>query len=121
MDAKPINVSAADFQREVIDSGQPVVVDFWAPWCGPCRMIGPVLEELAAQHAGRVKVAKINVDEERELAGRFRISGIPTLKVFRKGQEAGEIVGFAGRKPMEELFDQLAGLGAAPSAEVATA
>ena len=118
MDAKPISVTADSYQRDVVSSDLPVVVDFWAPWCGPCPKIGPVLEDLAGQYAGKVRVAKINVDEEQALAGRFNISGIPTLKIFYKGNEAGELVGFPGKEPLEQLFVQLADLSAgAPQME----
>ena len=113
MNAKPQDITTGSFARDVLDSPVPVVVDFWAPWCGPCRLIGPVLEELAAKYAGRVTVAKVNVDEQAELANRFHVSGIPTLKVFVAGREVGEIVGFRGREPLEQLFAQL---GEAPAA-----
>jgi thioredoxin 1 len=105
--AKPVNVTLDTFQSEIIDSEIPVVIDFWAPWCGPCRMIGPVLERLAGTYAGRVKVAKINVDQERQLAGEFRIQGIPTLVALHGDKVVGHMVGFGGEKALEQLFEQI--------------
>lgn len=106
---RPVTVNAANFQAEVLDSEVPVVLDFWAPWCGPCKRIAPVLEELAATWAGKVKIAKLNVDDEPELAARFQIRGIPTLKSFEAGEVTGERVGFNGRKPLETWVAELAG------------
>ena len=103
----PIHVNEATFEAQVERSDQPVVVDFWAPWCGPCRLIGPELDRLASEYAGRVRVAKVNVDEVPSLAGKFRIRGIPTLVVFSGGQPVREVVGFPGRGPLEDLFREL--------------
>jgi len=108
----PIKITSKNFQSEIIDSKEPVVVDFWAPWCGPCRAIGPVLEELVQKHSGKVKVAKINVDEEGALAGKFNIRGIPTLIVYHQGKEVGKVVGFHGKPAMEQLFTDLSALSA---------
>ena len=108
MHTTPIHLTEAAFRSEVAESAIPVVVDFWAPWCGPCRTIGPILDELASRYAGQVKVAKINVDDEPSLAGRFRIRGIPTLIVFEKGESTGQVVGFPGHGPLDDLFAQLA-------------
>ena len=113
---KPVPVTADTFEAEVMASPIPVVLDFWAPWCGPCRAIGPILDELAGAYAGKVKVAKINTDEEPELAGAFRISGIPTLYVMDQGKIAGHMVGFGGRGRLVALFEQLAEAAAAPPA-----
>ncbi len=110
MNAKPINVTTSSFENEVNQSAQPVVVDFWAPWCGPCRQIGPVLTELAGTYAGKVKVAKVNVDEEPALAQAFGVRGIPTLTVLHKGKNIGQMVGFKGRGALEDLFTDLAKL-----------
>jgi thioredoxin 1 len=110
MDATPIKVTTGNFQNDVINSDTPVVVDFWAPWCGPCRMIGPVLERLAETWGGRVKVAKVNVDEEPGLAGQYGVQGIPTLIAFNKGQLVHTEVGFRGSEPLEHLFEDLASI-----------
>ena len=76
-----------NFEAEVLNSEKPVLVDFWAAWCGPCRMVGPVVEQLAQDYAGRIKVGKLNVDENRELAGRYRVMSIPTLAIFKMGRK----------------------------------
>ena len=107
MNTKPIHVTEADFESKVVSSELPVVVDFWAPWCGPCKAIGPVLEELAQQYAGSVTVAKVNVDEEPALANGFGIRGIPTLYVIKDGKAISQMVGFSGRGPLEKLFEEL--------------
>ena len=83
-----VKITKENFEREVLESNIPVLVDFWATWCGPCRMIAPVLEEIAEENAGSIKVGKINVDEEPELAMQFRVASIPTLMLFKGGQVA---------------------------------
>ena len=95
-----VAASTADFDAET-SAAVPVVVDLWAPWCGPCRMIAPVLEELAREHAGRLKIVKVNVDEEPALASRFNASSIPTLLVMRGGREVDRIVGAAPKAQLE--------------------
>ena len=117
MEATPIHITTDSFEKDVIGSDIPVVVDFWAPWCGPCRMIGPVLESLAQTWQGEIKVAKVNVDEEPKLAGRFGVQGIPTLLAFGKGELVHTEVGFRGREPLEDLFDRLANLDDQDTAE----
>ena len=99
-----IVITAENFEREVLQSEVPVLVDFWATWCGPCRMIAPVIDQLAAEYAGRVKVGKINVDEQPELAVQFGIVSIPTVKVFRDGKVAGSLVGLRSQAELEALL-----------------
>ena len=91
--AKPTDTSDATFETEVLQSDLPVLVDFWAPWCGPCRMQIPVLEQVASRLGSRARVTKVNVDQYPELAGRFRITGIPTLLLFKEGRLVQEFVG----------------------------
>ena len=107
MSASVSAVTTASFPAEVIDASasQPVLVDFWAPWCGPCRALGPVLEQLADEQAGRIKVVKVNTDENRSLAVRFDASSIPLLVVLRDGEEQARIV---GAQPLPALEARLA-------------
>ncbi len=93
-----------NFESEVKNSDVPVLVDFWAPWCGPCKMIGPVIEELAGEYAGKVKVGKVNVDDNQALAGQFGIRGIPTVMLFKGGQMVNS---FVGVQPKSELSNAL--------------
>lgn len=98
-----ININKTNFQNEVINSEKPVLLDFWAPWCGPCRMVGPVMEEIAAEHPN-IKVGKINVDEQPELARQFRVMSIPTLVVMKNGEVVNRSV---GSKPKEQILAML--------------
>lgn len=88
-----VTITKANFEAEVLNSNIPVIVDFWATWCGPCRMIAPVLEEIARENEGRIKVGKVNVDEEMELATRFGITAIPTLIAFKDGKAVNKTMG----------------------------
>ncbi|HOB11696.1 MAG TPA: thioredoxin [Syntrophomonadaceae bacterium] len=95
-----------NFDQEVKQSTLPVLVDFWAPWCGPCKMVGPVVESLAADYEGKLKVGKVNVDENKELAAQFGIRGIPTLVIFKDGNEAQRVVGAQGKAQLQKMIDQ---------------
>jgi len=95
-----VKVTDASFESDVLKSSEPVVVDFWAEWCGPCRMIGPALEDIANEMTGKVKIAKLNVDENRKVTERYGIGSIPTLLVFKDGNIVGKM---AGAKPKGEL------------------
>jgi thioredoxin 2 len=106
-DSKPVTVTDATFAAEVQRSPLPVVVDMWAAWCGPCRMIAPVIEELAAEMAGRVRFAKLNVDENKQTASRFEISGIPALLVFKAGREIDRIVGVQPKAAITQRLEYL--------------
>ncbi len=93
---KMIELTEDSFEQEVLNAGFPVLVDFYAPWCGPCKMIAPLLEQLAVEFQGRIKFSKLNVDEAPGLAGNYDISGVPTLAIFRDGQLVDRMVGFRG-------------------------
>ena len=104
MSADILEVTDANFQSEVLDADVPVIVDFWAAWCGPCRMVGPIVEEIAEDQAGKVKVAKLNVDENRETATKYGIMSIPTILLFDKGAVAKQVV---GAMPKSALVQEL--------------
>src|SRR4029434_4428832 len=97
-------VSDADFEAEVLKAAGPVVVDFWAEWCGPCRMIGPVLEELAGSLGERVKIVKLNVDENPQTAVKYGIQSIPTLMIFKNGEMASRQIGGAPKQKLEQVI-----------------
>jgi thioredoxin 1 len=99
-------VSDASFEAEVLKSGEPVLVDFWAPWCGPCRMVAPVVEELAAENAGSIKVAKMNIDDSPQTAAGYGISSIPTLMIFKDGQVVDRFVGVQPKSRLQDAIDQ---------------
>src|SRR6201986_2564449 len=103
-------ITDSNFQAEVIESDIPVRVDFWAPWCGPCRRVAPVVEEIAKERAGELKVVKLNIDENQDTAVQFNVMSIPTLILFRNGQPAKTVIGaYPKRKLVEELEPAIAG------------
>ncbi|HLF18309.1 MAG TPA: thioredoxin [Candidatus Omnitrophota bacterium] len=103
-----LEVNEKNFEAEVLKSPKPVLVDFWAEWCGPCRMIAPVVEEISKDLAGKLKVAKINVDDEQELAARFSIMSIPTLIIFKAGKPVEMLIGAMSKEQMlEKIKPQL--------------
>ena len=99
-----INLTKDTFDTEVMKSEIPVLIDFWATWCGPCRMLGPIIEEIAEEYDGKVKVCKVNVDEEPELANAFAISSIPTLIVIKAGKIVGKSLGYRPKADVEKLL-----------------
>ena len=103
--AMEITLTKANFETETLKSDKPVLVDFWAPWCGPCRMLAPVLAEIAEEKAGKVKVGKVNVDEEPELAAKYGISSIPAVLLFKNGQVAATSIGFTPKPELEAFVD----------------
>jgi thioredoxin 1 len=104
-----IELNETNFDLEVRQAAGPVLVDFYAPWCGPCKMLAPVLEQLAGEFAGKIKVAKLNVDEAPVLAGACNITGVPTLMLFRDGQMVERIVGLPSPRALKAVLDKAAG------------
>jgi thioredoxin 1 len=104
---EPININEASFERAVTQSPIPVVVDFWAPWCGPCKMIAPLLDEIARESGGRFRVAKVNIDDDPALQQRFGIRGVPTLLFFSGGELRDQIVGVGAKKAIVDKLENL--------------
>jgi thioredoxin 1 len=102
-----VTLTQANFATEVLQSTQPILVDFWAEWCGPCKMLAPVLDELAEEYSGRVRIGKVNIDEFQELAAQYGIRSIPTLLLFKKGQVAEQLVGLRSKRDLKSSFDRL--------------
>ena len=100
------HVSDASFEADVLQSVQPVLVDYWAEWCGPCKMIAPILDEVSAAYAGKLQIAKMNVDENRDIPAKFGIRGIPTLMLFKGGQLAATKVGALSKSQLTAFIDQ---------------
>lgn len=102
-----ILLSEQNWENEITNSDLPVVVDFWAEWCAPCRMMAPILEEIKREYQGKIKVGKLNVDENSTIAGQYRIMGIPTLLFFRSGKIVDKVVGIVSRKTLDDKIEKL--------------
>ena len=105
--SKEITLTRENFKNEVLDSKVPVLVDFWATWCGPCRMIGPIVDELAAEYDGKAKVGKVNTEEQADLAGEYGVISIPTLIFFKNGKPVDQITGALPKKVIAKKLDAL--------------
>jgi thioredoxin 1 len=105
--ANIVTLTEGNFSTEVLQSSTPVLVDFWAEWCGPCKMIAPVLDDLAADSDGKVKIAKVNIDDYQQLAINYGINSIPTLLFFKGGQVADQIVGMRSKRDLKQSFDRV--------------
>jgi thioredoxin len=103
-----INLTQDNFSKEVLESSTPILVDFWAEWCGPCKMIAPVLDELAEEYDGKVRIGKVNIDNEQGLAAEYGVRAIPTLLLFQKGEVAEQIVGLKSKRDLKNSFDKVA-------------
>ena len=114
---EPMNITDDNFDAEVLQAELPVVVDFWAPWCGPCKMIGPILEKLAEEYAGKVLVAKVNTDENQQYAQQYGVQGIPMMIFLNKGQLVHSQVGALPENVLKDLFEQFIAIAEKEPAE----
>jgi thioredoxin 1 len=103
-----VALTQENFAKEVLQSTTPVLVDFWAEWCGPCKMIAPILDELAEEYDGRIKIGKVNIDNQQVLAAEYSVRAIPTLLLFNQGQVADHIVGLRSKRDLKASFDRVA-------------
>src|SRR5262249_12040341 len=103
-----VTLTQANFASEVLQSSNPILVDFWAEWCGPCKMLTPVLDELAEEYSGRLRIGKVTIDKHRELADQYGIRSIPTLLLIKQGQVAEQLVGLRSKRDLKASFDRLA-------------
>ncbi|NMA85711.1 MAG: thioredoxin [Tissierellia bacterium] len=99
-------INENQFNEEVLENELPVLVDFWAPWCGPCRALGPILEELSGEYEGKIKFVKINVDENPDISGKYRIMSIPTVKIFNDGKIVEDMIGLKTKDQLEKILDK---------------
>ncbi|MDD3472987.1 MAG: thioredoxin [Desulfomonilaceae bacterium] len=104
---KLLHVTDANFEEEILKSSTPALVDFWAAWCGPCRTVGPVVEELANEYGEKIKIAKLNVDDNKQTPSKYGVRGIPTLMLFKNGQVVDQIVGAVPKSKIKELLDKV--------------
>lgn len=107
--AEPVTITSANFEAEVLQSATPVLIDFWAPWCGPCRMVAPAVEEMATEYAGKLKVGKVNVDDHPAVAQRYGITGIPALLFFDGGRVVDTVVGAVPKSTLQKRADGVLG------------
>lgn len=107
---QPITVTDAEFETQVLENELPVVVDFWAPWCGPCKMVAPILDKLAVEYDGKVVIAKVNTDDEQQYAMQFGVQGIPTMMFFKGGKLVHRQVGALPEPMLRDLFEQFVNL-----------
>ena len=103
-----VTATETNFQDEVLQSNRPVLVDFWAEWCGPCKMIAPLLDELASEYDGKIKIAKVNIDDHQNLAAQFRVTAIPTLLIFKNGQVVEQMIGAKSKRDLKASLDKAA-------------
>ncbi|MEA1961876.1 MAG: thioredoxin [Bacillota bacterium] len=102
-------ITADNFKQEVLQADKPVLIDFWAPWCAPCKMVGPIVESLAGENDGKLVVGKVNVDENQSLAAQFGIRGIPTLTFFNEGEEVKRVIGAQSKPQLQKAIDEVIG------------
>ena len=105
--SKPIDITDSNFEQEVLQAETPVIVDFWATWCGPCKMIAPILEEVASEYSGKVKIVKLDVDSNNQTAGKYNIMSIPSLLFFKKGEVVDQVVGAIPKSQLTARLDKI--------------